>query len=282
MPVILSLDGSDDSWIAAGPEGLFRYTDDNFIPISQPQEKLLCTLQLDNMMFVGGVPHGVALSPDAGETWHPALIKHDGASILDMSADPEWSSSGVLLAASAGQGIFRSEDRGWRWVSCNFGLHTYTILCFGWTQPMSKQAFPRWKIVFAGGDDGIYRSPNGGLGWKRCIGDPQHTQIIVADIDFHENGIVLAGTEADGLWRSEDGGYTFDKVPNTPSCINTILQTPQGWLLSDEEHLYHSDKGIIWNPIPDSQPALVLRQHNDLILAGGADGIRQINALEQL
>lgn len=280
MPIILSLENSGKNWLAAGPEGLYHYADDTFTPISQPQEQLLCALQLEDTTLVGGAPLGIALSPDSGDTWHPARIKHDNAQVVDIAADPEWSASGIILAATVGQGVFRSEDRGWRWVSCNFGLHTYTILCLTWTKPLPEAAFPRWQIVFAGGDDGIYRSPNGGLGWKRCEGEPQSTQIIVPDSDFHRTGIVLAGTESDGLWRSDDGGYTFGKVVESPDCINALLQTQHGWLLSDDEKLYQSTDGITWQPIPHSQSALILREHDEIILAGDAEGIRQIETRE--
>ena len=276
MPIILSLVHSEGKWIAAGPEGLYFYSNNKLHTISQPQEQLLCAIQLENNILVGGSPHGIAISADGGEIWHPAQIKHDNAQVVAMVADIEWSNSGILLAATIGQGIFRSEDRGWHWHRCNFGLHTSTILCLAWANPLPKTAYPRWQVVFAGGDDGIYRSLNGGLGWKRCTGDPERTQIIVPERNIHQTGMVLAGTESDGLWISDDGGYNFERITTAPNCINALVQVQHGWLLSDEEQMYRSNDAKIWYPIVDSQPALILHEYMGTIMVGSTDGIRTI------
>ncbi len=53
--------------------------------------------------------------------------------------------------------------------------------------------------MFAGTEEGIYHSPNGGRGWKRSESEEAVFQAITVDPNFHRTGVVLAGTEGDGL-----------------------------------------------------------------------------------
>jgi hypothetical protein len=127
-------------------------------------------------------------------------------------------------------------------------------------------------VVFAGTETGVYRSPNGGRGWKRSEGLDGVVQVIALAPDFHQSGLVLAGTESMGLWRSTDSGRTFKPVANGPQRVDALTSTAKGWLLSDESGLWRSADGQSWIAIPDSRPALTLFRTEQGIWAGGEDG----------
>jgi hypothetical protein len=132
-------------------------------------------------------------------------------------------------------------------------------------------------VVFAGTETGVYRSPNGGRGWKRSEGLDGVVQVIALAPDFHQTGLVLAGTESMGLWRSTDSGRTFTPVANGPQRVDALTSTSKGWLLSDESGLWRSTDGVDWNAIPDSRPALTLFRTEQGIWAGGEDGATLLN-----
>jgi hypothetical protein len=90
--------------------------------------------------------------------------------------------------------------------------------------------------------------------------------------DFHTGGAVLAGAEGAGLWRSDDGGYTFAPVAGAPQVVNALLALPGGWLLSSAEHIWRSADGLNWTAT-DQPPALTFLATSDGVLAGGMDGV---------
>ena len=276
MAIIFSLAQAQDGLWAAGPEGLFKGKGDGQ-PIPQPQTELTCCAAIGERIVVGGSPYGVAFTFDQGKNWQAAWMDNVRARVLCLAPDPEVNATGVILAGAEGAGVLRSTDRGRMWTPCNFGLQHYTILALGWAPPAPVQAWPQWQIVLAATEDGLYRSPNGGLGWKRCTGAEGLFQTLAIARDFHASGLVLAGTENEGLWRSTDGGHHFEQVDQAPEQINALTALKDGWLLSDQDRLWHSTDGIKWRRVPKSKPALVLLATERSIWAGGEDGVKKIS-----
>jgi len=285
MSIILSLSEYDGSLWAAGPYGLFTLGEDELTPTPQPMERLTAACALDDRIFTGGAPFGIAYLLDTAEQWQAAWREGAEAAILTFSAAPDYDDSGVLLAGSEGDGVLRSRDRGFRWMPANFGLQNLTILTLEWAPPMEEDAWPRWQVVFAGTEEGIYRSPNAGLGWKRSHSADAAYQTVAVAPDVHCSGQVLAGTETDGLWQSTDGGRTFAVVEGAPEQVNALVavtSAPAGdeqvnWLLSDDTQLWRSTDGVAWSPVNGSQPALCMLEVDGRIYAGGEDGVAVLN-----
>ncbi|MEM7130448.1 MAG: hypothetical protein AAF702_29250 [Chloroflexota bacterium] len=286
MPIILSVAKSEQAsalW-AAGPEGLYSVNPsgngDKLTQVAQPQQELYCCGAADDRVLVGGMPHGVAFSLDNGGNWQASWMDGVSAPVLCIAADPRVEETGVLLAGAAGGGILRSRDRGAAWWVCNYGLLDYMVLTIAWAPVAPAHIWPRREIVFAGTEEGIYRSPNSGLGWRRCEGADGVFQVLAVAPDFHESGLVLAGTEENGLWRSEDGGYTFEAVPNVPNRIDALTATSDGWLLSDESGLWTSSDATTWTKVPDTQSTLILYSASDAVWGGGEFGLDVVPAAE--
>ena len=285
MSIILSLSEYDGSVWAAGPYGLFTLGEDELTPAPQPMERLTAACALDDRIFTGGAPFGIAYLLDTAEQWQAAWREGAEAAVLTFSAAPDYDDSGVILAGSEGDGVMRSRDRGIRWMPTNFGLQNLTVLTLSWAPPMDEDSWPRWQIVFAGTEEGIYRSPNAGLGWKRSLSADAAYQTIAVAPDVHCSGQVLAGTETDGLWQSTDGGRTFSAVEGAPEQVNALVavtSAPAGdaqvnWLLSDDTQLWGSTDGVAWSPVGDSQPALCMLEVGGRIYAGGEDGVAVLN-----
>lgn len=276
MPIILSLSQYENTLWAAGPEGLFQVEDDQLTAVTQPQAELACCAVTDSNVLVGGAPHGVAFTPDGGQFWQAAWMDGVSGPVLCMAVDPKVQETGVVLAGSAEGGILRSPNRGRSWNVCNFGLQDYTVLSLAWAPAPPAAHWPQWDVVFAGTESGLYRSPNGGLGWRRVDGFENVAQVIAVSPGFHEDGLVLVGTEDAGLWRSEDGGRSFALVDGAPDRVDALTAVPGGWLLSDERGLKHSADGLNWSAVDGSSPALFLLPDGDGVWAAGEAGVDRI------
>ena len=276
MPIILSLNYVDDTLWAAGPEGLFRVNDQTLEPVPQPQQELACCAAADDHLLVGGAPHGVAFSPDEGAFWQAAWMDGVTGPVMCLAADPRVTESGVLIAGSAEGGILRTRNRGQSWSVCNYGLQDYAVLSVAWAPVAPAGRWPRWEVVFGGTETGGYGATNGGLGWRRAEGIDAVVQVVAVAPDYHESGVVLAGTEENGLWRSNDGGRCFEPVPDAPQRIDALTADDDGWLLSDDRMLWRSSDGIEWQQIDGSRPALILLGTPNGAWAGGESGVVKV------
>jgi len=278
MTIILSISAQGGQRWAAGPYGLFALQEKALLPVSQPMERLTVCSAIHDRLLVGGGPHGVAYLHNAGEEWQAAWTGGPTEAALCLAPHPDVFHTAVLLAGTEGDGVLRSTDRGHRWSHCNYGLRNYTVLSLAWAPLDSAVRWPGRELVFAGTEEGLYRSPSGGRGWKRSECEDAAYQSIAISPTFHRDGLVLAGTEEQGLWRSADSGLTFSLVQNAPSRINALAALDGGWLLSDEEQLWRSTDGLSWQPVAGSQAALVLTPTGDGILAGTEDGVQLLDA----
>jgi hypothetical protein len=271
MPVILALTQAHDDLWALGPEGLFTVAGGALTAIPQPDAQPACCYHDGERLFVGGATHGLAYTmPDGG--WQAGWLDGVTAPVVCLTADPDQQHSGVLLAGTAGGGVLRTTNRGRHWSVCNFGLFDFDVLALAWAPVQPAALWPPVQVVFAGALGGVYRSPNGGRGWKQVATTPAPVLTLAVAPDFHTSGVVLAGTEGGGLWRAADGGYTFAPVPGAPQVVNALLARPDGWLLSDAERIWRSADGLTWTAT-DQPPALTFLATSDGVLAGGMDGV---------
>jgi hypothetical protein len=276
MSIILSLSKGYGALWAAGPDGLYQVTEGGLQQMPQPQENLYCTCAIHDRVLVGGLPHGVAYSLQQGENWQAGWMDETHAPVVTIAPDPRVEHSGVILAGTDGGGVLRTINRGGHWYARNFGLHSFNVLALQWAPTAPSNVWPQWQMVFACTEEGIYHSPNGGRGWKRSESPEAVYQCIAVGQDYHSTGVVLAGTEGDGLYRSTDGGHSFNQVPDSPTQVNALVSVAGGWLLSDADHLWQSSDGVKWQPFLN-QGALVLLSSGGETWMGTDEGVQRVN-----
>lgn len=276
MSIILSLSKGYGALWAAGPDGLYQVTEDGLQQTPQPQENLYCCAAIHDRVLVGGLPHGVAYSLEQGDNWQAGWMDETDAPVVTIAPDPNVVHSGVLLAGTDGGGILRTINRGGHWYRRNFGLRSYNVLALQWAPVAPATAWPQWQMVFACTEEGIYHSPNGGRGWKRSETPDAVYQCVAVGQDYHSTGIVLAGTEGNGLFRSTDGGHTFNQVAGVPDQVNALAAVAGGWLLSDADQVWQSADGVSWQPVVE-QGALVLLSSGDEAWMGTDQGVQQVD-----
>lgn len=175
---------------------------------------------------------GVFKSTDGGKTWKHTLRRDDSAGVFDMVADPD--DPNVLyvsvlipahpvpkLAASSQPGsedtseIYKSTDEGSTWTLMpSKGLPATGRGRLG----ISVAAGTHGQRLYAIVNQGFYRSDDGGAIWYQSTKDPR----IVGSAYFSrifsdpQNPDLLYVAQT-SLYRSTDGGHTFEAFVGAPS-----------------------------------------------------------------
>ncbi|MCG8467380.1 MAG: glycosyl hydrolase [Gemmatimonadetes bacterium] len=171
---------------------------------------------------------GVFRTRDGGETWEKVLYRDENTGAIDLALDPRDPNTvyASLLelrrfpwgfrSAGPGTGLFKSTDGGdtWTELTDNPGLPSGLKGRIGIAvSPVRPGRL--WAIIDATlGEKGIFRSDDAGATWTRVSEDadllqrPWYYHHIVADPEDANTVYVLNV----GLWKSTDGGATFDRV----------------------------------------------------------------------
>ncbi len=172
---------------SANGGGNWALSRSNFIPYSlavDPTEF--------NTVYAGEEHLVVAKTMDAGLTWAPTGLKHDGRT---LAIDD----SGVVYAGGY-DGVWKSVDRGATWAPADTGLPGENITSLS-VDPGNPET------VYAGTwSGGIYRSANGGLSWQPSGLSGQGIGTVVV---HPSSGAVYAGTWGQGVLKSTDGGESW-------------------------------------------------------------------------
>lgn len=164
----------------------------------------------DYTIGIGTVGAGLHFSYDGGSRWRH-IYKHlnpegNVRSLQVFPDDPQH-----ILAASDRAGLFESYDNGYLWEP----LDSPVTDCEIWSLAVDPVDPDR---LFVGARPHAFRSTDRGQTWERLelgmsdqcpIGVPRITNLIV---DPRNSMIVWAGVEVDGIYRSHDGGDTWDHL----------------------------------------------------------------------
>src|SRR6185437_1523844 len=69
------------------------------------------------------------------------------------------------------------------------------------------------RTVFAGANDGIYRSGDGGQTFDRLASPMDNLHVWKITVDPVEPDTIFAGTRPAALFRSKDGGRSWQQLP---------------------------------------------------------------------
>jgi photosystem II stability/assembly factor-like uncharacterized protein len=177
---------------------------------------------LQDAIIMAGVAGGILRSGDGGEHWQIARAPTPPPVVTSFAISPDFPNDGVALAGTMEDGVLCSSDRGWNWVTWNFGLLDLHVLCLA-----ISSAFARDETVFAGTEIGIFRSTNGGRAWREVDFPLDYAPVLSLALSphFDSDGVLYAGTEAHGLWRSADRGKTWERLGGRwiKTAVNQVL-----------------------------------------------------------
>lgn len=216
--------------------------------------------------------NGVLRSTNGGIRWR-ITTGWEITEVLKVDCDP--GNANTVYAATA-YGIFKTDDSGETWRSLPLGLglpFTSDVLV--------DRSDPR--RIFAATEEGLLVSTDAGTSWSPGGIAGSQIRTIVQHPVRHE--LLWAGTEEDGVFRSNDGGATWAPQNNgldhrTVYAIAVHPSDPR--IVFAGTHgggVYRSnDGGLRWSASsrgltnPDVHSLLVMKTRPDIVFAGTLNG----------
>jgi photosystem II stability/assembly factor-like uncharacterized protein len=176
---------------------------------------------------------GIFRSTDGGRTFQKVLYKDQDTGGVDVVFDPTDPQTvyAVLWEArqgpwenaafsGPGSGMYKSIDGGDTWRPLINGLPTFAEDGLGRIGITVAPSDPKrlYATVDARRNRGLYRSDDAGEGWYRVNDDPRVTQrgSDFAEVKVHPNDPDTVFTGAIVIWKSTDGGKTFEAIRGAP------------------------------------------------------------------
>ncbi|MDN5204664.1 glycosyl hydrolase [Fulvivirgaceae bacterium BMA10] len=218
--------------------------------------------------YVATASGGVWKTVNAGTTFKPIFDGQGSYSIGCVTLDPGnpnvvWVGTGEnnnQRSVAYGDGVYKSEDGGasWKHMGLKTSEHIGKIIIDPGNSNIVYVAAigPLWK---EGGERGVYKSIDGGNAWELILSIDEHTGVndLIMDPDdpnvmyasaFQRRRHVftyLGGGPGSGLYKTTDGGKTWDKInnglpkvdlgrigldisPADPEIIYAIVEAAQG------------------------------------------------------
>lgn len=234
--------------LGIGPEGdVLAGTDQSGVFVSRDKGKswsnilsgdysiLSIAVDSQDRVFVGTSQNGLFRSIDGGETWEQIVIGQNPGqvSFYDIGISP----NGYLFAAAGIGGIYRSVDNGENWEHVGSGLPSSFFWCIGINAD---------GHVSVGREGGIHRSRNDGETWT-AIGFGSGYYYVCA-LAVNSGGDIFAGMGTGLIFRSTDGGDTWEELAGTGVGGNSIAVDPADHIFSTSpEGIFRSsDNGNSW------------------------------------
>ena len=207
-------------------------------------------------LFSPGTPAdaaGIYRSTNGGTSWDPAAaglpIGKTIRSLISFGA--------YVFAGTEGDGIYRSSDHGDTWAKTDVNN---SLLA----QQLVFTFCTKDQALFAGADNGIYKSTDGGATFQRTLnGFPPNINVYAWSLTVSGGNVVAAVTvlfspsEAlDGIFYSPDNGSTWHQatLPIEPTAVTAVASDGSSLAYaglfgqsSSVKGLYKStDAGVTW------------------------------------
>ena len=277
---VYALAASGNTLYTARGSGLYRSSDagkswhDVLASLEQRAPLTVTALAVDGDNLFAGTNGAVLRSQDGGESWQIAALSSPPPQVSALVISPNFSEDGTVVAGTSQDGVFVSTDRGATWTPWNFGLIDLNVYALA-----ISLDFRRDQMIISGTVSGIFRSLNAGRSWHE-VSFPIDAAPVLS-LAISSAGLLYAGTEAHGLFASDDFGLNWDPVNNgfASSGINAIhISASRTWLLL-EDQLVSSSDGESWHEHPEQIPSgkigMTLLPHPTApgtVLVGFADG----------
>ncbi|MGA0273565.1 MAG: WD40/YVTN/BNR-like repeat-containing protein [Flavobacteriaceae bacterium] len=191
----------------------------------------------ENIWYVAVGSGGVWKTDNAGTTWTPIFDDQPSYSTGCITLDPSnpeivWVGSGENVGGrhvAYGDGVYRSLNGGKTWE--NRGLKDSEHISEIIVHPDNSDVVwvaaqgPLWN---KGGERGLYKTTDGGVSWKRVLGNDEWTgvtdimidprnpnRLYAATWDRHRTvAALMGGGPGTAIYSSEDGGESWTKLTN--------------------------------------------------------------------
>lgn len=222
-----------------------------------------------------GCDLGILRTLNGGSTWDRTLV--EGANRF-VALCTDTTNPDRLFAGSNGNAVWRTVDRGSTWIKSSSGLD--------WPAVRSLAVNPAepWRL-YAGVDaisprHGVYRTTDSADSWNPAESGVQGERIWSLAVD-PVDGAVYAGSMSNGLFKSTDGGISFQRtgtgLGSPVICLAVDPRSRRVYAGSWGGVYLSSDLGQTFSRVPgcDELPlALLVDPTNPDFVYVGSDGNR--------
>ena len=197
--------------------------------------------------------------------------------ITELAMDPQ--NPDTLYAVTDFDGIFKTTDGGISWNPMNSGLQYVATLSLA-VDSQNPQTL--YTSVSYGSRSAVEKSVDGGMSWNPTALDLDRKAITSITIDAQNSSIVYAGYTG-GLWKSVDGGASWQDLPSSlPVGITVLAVNPKTSAIyagTNNGVLMSSDGGESWSNEAWYMGAIqfLLPKDQYTLYAGGDGGIFEIS-----
>ena len=227
-----------------------------------------------NIVYVATASGGLWKTINAGVTWKPIFERQGTISIGDIALAPSnpdvvWVGTGesnVRNSVSFGDGVYKSPDGGKTWQ--HMGLKDTEHISAIAIHPQNPDIVYVGALghAFAPNDErGVFMTTDGGKTWTKTLYLDKEHGVSDLEIDPTNPNILYAGmwsferkpwthrsgSEKGGLFRSSDGGRTWNKLtnglpkllgrigvrvaPTNPNVVYAIVESKEGTLYRSDD-----------------------------------------------
>ncbi len=210
-----------------------------------------------------GASGDIAVSRDEGASWQLSTLPVR-SEVQALAVSPAYDRDGVVLAATARDGVLRSDNGGATFFAWNFGLIDLNINALALSPDFANDGH-----VIATGDHAVFVSRNGGRAWRELPESLAGAPFTSAAIDV--DGTLFVGSETAGLWRAADVASKLTRdVTFKPVTVNAL----SGDLAAASDGIYRRTRAG-WKRLSADDRALCLARCGGSLFAGGAEqGVR--------
>lgn len=213
-----------------------------------------CFLTKPNGSILVGMGGRIAESSDGGTTWKDIFSDPGHFNILEFAMSSKTNSLFAATADTLGFGILRSTDDGTTWHQSNVGISDLHV----WSVASDSNG-----IVYAGTENGLYRSADDGMSWTRIteIGSARRwaRKILMVKPDL----VFVGFDDMGGAGGAKSGVLKYDGrtwtqiVADSVSWVGALAVKENSLLVGTWNAIYRVDGVIVGvedepNAIPSS------------------------------
>lgn len=227
-----------------------------------------------NILYVGSASGGVWKTTNGGNSWTPIFDRQGSQSIGDIALEPKnpdviWVGTGESNArnsVSFGDGVYKSTDGGKNWKFMGLReTNSISRIIIHPTNPDIVYVAAVGRLWGANEARGVFMTTDGGKTWNKTLYidqnhsasdleiDPQNPNILYAGMWYFQRKpwTHTSGSENGGVFRSTDGGRTWNKITNglpkaigriglavsqsNPNVVYAILEAKEGALYRSDD-----------------------------------------------
>jgi photosystem II stability/assembly factor-like uncharacterized protein len=163
----------------------------------------------DPSILYSGRSHGLLKSANGGTNWFALADLNAGAAARSIAVSPSEPTT-VFAGVSGGWGVYKSMNRGGTWINLLTSRSVQAIA----VHPQNPLVVLTGTVGYYSTEGGLLQSVDGGTNWANRLPGKDVTAVVYAS---GPSAPAFAGTAADGIFSSTDGGQSWTQLSGTPA-----------------------------------------------------------------